>query len=402
MDYYPSSLTGISEVDYNNIIKTISKRNSMSETYYQNFADEMGSATIYAALAEVEKDSRLAEVYRRIAETERAHAAHWVDKIQETGKPAPVFHPSWRQRTLIWLAKRFGAAMVLPSMQAMERQGSSGYTQQSSGAGSPTLHMASQERSHAMLISQITSSLGGGMEGGALAALEGRHRSTGGNALRAAVLGANDGLVSNLSLVMGVAGASFSNHTVLITGLAGLLAGAISMALGEWLSVQSSRELFTHQIQIETEEVAQHPEEEVEELALIYEARGLNKDQAQTLAKSIIANSTSAVETLAREELGVDPGELGGSAWEAALTSFILFAIGAIVPVFPFFFFSGMTAVGASIIFSIFGLFLLGAVITLFTGKPVWFSGMRMVIFGLLAAAVTFGIGRLIGASIGG
>jgi len=240
------------------------------------------------------------------------------------------------------------------------------------------------------------------MEGGALAALEGRHRSTGGNALRAAVLGANDGLVSNLSLVMGVAGATLNNQTVLITGLAGMLAGAISMALGEWLSVQSSRELFSHQIEIESAEVMYHPEEEVEELALIYEARGLNRQQAVTLAESIIANPDSAVDTLAREELGVDPGELGGSAWEAALTSFILFALGAIIPVSPFIFFTGMTAVYASILFSFFGLFALGAVITLFTGRPVWFSGFRMVIFGLLAAAVTFGIGRLIGISIGG
>jgi vacuolar iron transporter family protein len=373
------------------------------ETYFQNFTDECGSAAVYQALSEVEKDARLAEVYRRIAETERTHAEHWAEKIQEAGQPRPEFHPTWRQRTLLWLARRFGPAMVLPSMQNMEREGTAGYAQQgASAAADPTTHMARQERSHAMLISQITSSLGGGMEGGALAALEGRHRSTGGNALRAAVLGANDGLVSNLSLVMGVAGATLNNHTVLITGIAGLLAGAISMALGEWLSVQSSRELFSHQIKIESAEIAQHPEEEIEELTLIYEARGLNRQQALTLAQSIISNKDSAVETLAREELGIDPGELGGSAWEAALTSFILFAIGAIIPLSPFIFFSGITAVYVSILFSIVGLYALGAVITLFTGKPVWFSGMRMVIFGLLAAAVTYAIGRLIGASIGG
>ncbi len=354
-------------------------------------------------LSDVENNDRLADVYRRIAQTEREHAAHWAEKIQQTGQPAPIFHPTWRQRALLWLARRFGPAMVLPSIQAMERDGSSGYALQSGGsAGAPTTHMARQERSHAMLISQISTSLSGGMEGSALAALEGRHRSTGGNALRAAVLGANDGLVSNLSLVMGVAGATLDNTTVLITGLAGLLAGAISMALGEWLSVQSSRELYSHQIAVETAEIEQHPEEEVEELALISEARGLKREQAFTLAQSIVSNTESAVETLAREELGIDPGELGGSAWEAALTSFLLFAIGAIIPVSAFMFLSGMTAVYVSIGFSIVALFLLGAVITLFTGKPVWFSGLRMVIFGLMAAAVTFGIGRLIGISLGG
>ena len=374
---------------------------SAVDTYRKFFEDESGSAAIYEMLAEKEQDERLAEVYRRIAATERQHAAHWVEKIRaETGQE-PVFRPTWRQRTLIWLARRFGPALVLPSMQNMEREGTSGYAQNDAG-GQPTQAMARQERSHAMLLSQITSTMRGGMEGGALAVLEGRHRSTGGNALRAAVLGANDGLVSNLSLVMGVAGATLDNRTVLITGLAGLLAGAISMALGEWLSVQSSRELFSHQIEIEAAEIAQAPEEETEELALIYEARGLPREQARTLAEGIIANKDSAVETLAREELGVDPGELGGSAWEAALTSFILFAIGAIIPVFAFFFLDGTSAVLVSILMSMVGLFALGAVITLFTGRSVMFSGMRMVMFGLIAAAVTYGIGKLIGVSVGG
>ena len=242
----------------------------------------------------------------------------------------------------------------------------------------------------------------GGLGGPALAQLEGRHRGAGGNALRAAVLGANDGLVSNLSLVMGVAGAALNNRQILITGLAGLLAGACSMALGEWLSVQSSRESYANQIQIETEEIAAAPEEEAEELALIYEARGLQRDQAQLLSRQIISNPESALDTLAREELGIDPDELGGSAWEAAITSFLLFSLGAIVPVFPFLLFTGTSAVLASIGFSILGLFLVGAATSLFTGRTVLFSGMRMVIFGSLAALVTYGIGRLIGVSIGG
>jgi VIT1/CCC1 family predicted Fe2+/Mn2+ transporter len=242
----------------------------------------------------------------------------------------------------------------------------------------------------------------GGIEGGALAQLEGRHRAGGGNALRAAVLGANDGLVSNLSLVMGVAGAELSNTTILVTGMAGLLAGAISMALGEWLSVQSSRELYKHQIGIEKAELAAAPEEEAEELALIYEARGLPRDEAQRMAQHIISDPSSALETLSREELNVDPSELGGSAWEAALTSFFLFSIGAIIPVLPYIFLTGLTAVLVSMVFSAIGLFIVGAGITLFTGRSVIFSGFRQVIFGLTAAIVTFGIGRLIGTNIGG
>jgi hypothetical protein len=162
------------------------------------------------------------------------------------------------------------------------------------------------------------------LEGGALAQIEGRHRAGGGNALRAAVLGANDGLVSNMSLVMGVAGAALSGSVILVTGLAGLLAGAFSMALGEWLSVQSSRELYERQIAIEKEEIIANPAEEAEELALIYQARGLEEAESRVLAKRILADEGSALETLSREELGIDPSELGGSAWEAAITSFIL------------------------------------------------------------------------------
>jgi vacuolar iron transporter family protein len=235
-----------------------------------------------------------------------------------------------------------------------------------------------------------------------VAQLEGRHKSAGGNALRAAVLGANDGLVSNLSLVMGVAGAALSGHGILITGLAGLLAGAGSMALGEWLSVQSSRELYQRQIQIEKQELEANPEEEQEELALIYQSKGLPKERAEELAGHIINSSDSALDTLAREELGIDPEELGGSPWEAAITSFFLFAVGAIVPVFPFIFLNGAPAVMVSIAISALGLFVIGAAITLMTGRSVLYSGMRMVIFGLAAAALTYGIGRLIGASIGG
>jgi VIT1/CCC1 family predicted Fe2+/Mn2+ transporter len=174
------------------------------------------------------------------------------------------------------------------------------------------------------------------------------------------------------------------------------------MALGEWLSVQSSRELYQHQIAIEKQELQRAPEEEEAELALIYQAKGLGEPQANALAKQLMANTDSALDTLAREELGVDPEELGGSAWQAAATSFVLFAIGAIIPVTPYFFLSGTDGVIVSVVLSAVGLFVLGAAITLMTGRTVLFSGTRQVIFGLAAAALTFGVGRLIGVSIGG
>ena len=369
-----------------------------SKRYIDNWSDERNTASLYHLISELEKDERISEVYRRMEQIELKHAAHWVMLLEDGGAAVPGFKPSMRTRILSWLARRFGPAYILNSLQTMEQNGVKSYKEQSEGKG-----MSGDEAGHATVISQILgSAMRGGVAGGALAQLEGRHRATGGNALRAAVLGANDGMVSNLSLVMGVAGASNDGRAVMIAGIAGLLAGAISMALGEWLSVQSSRELYTNQIMIETMEINSNPQEEIEELALIYEARGVPRDQAQNLAAHIMENKESAVQTLAREELGIDPEELGGSAWEAAITSFFLFAIGAIVPLAPFILFAGSTAVLVSIGLSVIGLFLLGAVTTLFTGVNTLFSGARMVIFGMLAAAVTFGIGRLIGVSIAG
>ena len=369
---------------------------NMNTTALASLNDELNGAYLYNALSQVEKDPRLAEVYRRMSAVESRHATEWVERLKSAGVAIPTFTPNWRSRTLAWAAKHLGVAAVLPTIMGNEQKDTRKYALLPGSAG-----MAADESSHNRLLSQVAT-MQGGMGGGALAQLEGRHRAGGGNALRAAVLGANDGLVSNLSLVMGVAGAQMSNSAILVTGLAGLLAGAISMALGEWLSVQSSRELYQHQIGIEKAELAAAPQEEAEELALIYEARGIPKDDAQSMAQHIISDSASALDTLAREELSIDPSELGGSAWEAALTSFFLFSVGAIIPVIPHIFLSGLTAVIVSLILSAIGLFTIGAAITLFTGRTVLYSGFRMVLFGLTAAAVTYGIGRLIGVRISG
>lgn len=367
--------------------------------YRANWQDEIESAALYKALAEIEQNSALAEVYVRMAEVEERHAAFWAERLATAGQPAPQGRPGWRARTMIWLARRFGPQFILPTVTAQERQDSGAYSAQAESRGTG---MAGQEQSHARLLQTIVSGRPGGFEGGALAQLEGRHRAASGNALRAAVLGASDGLLSNFSLVMGVAGAATEGRAVLVAGLAGLLAGAFSMALGEWISVTSSRELYERQIGVEREELETNPAEEQQELALIYQAKGLKPAQAEELAARLIADPASALDTLAREELGVDPEELGGSAWEAALTSFGLFALGAIVPVAPFLFLSGLSAVLVSVALSALGLFGIGAAITLLTGRSVWYSGMRQVIVGLAAAGITYAIGTLIGVSVGG
>jgi VIT1/CCC1 family predicted Fe2+/Mn2+ transporter len=201
---------------------------------------------------------------------------------------------------------------------------------------------------------------------------------------------------------MGIAGATSGQDEVLLAGLAGLLAGALSMALGEWISVKSSQELYENQMQLEMDELETNPEGEEKELTLIYISKGIERQMAEKMAKEVISNKEHAHEILIKEELGINSEELQGSAMEAALTSFFLFGIGAIIPLFPFFFLGGYQAIIFSTILSACGLFLIGASITLFTGKSIWFSGFRQVLFGLIAAAITFGIGHLIGVSITG
>jgi VIT1/CCC1 family predicted Fe2+/Mn2+ transporter len=365
--------------------------------YRQSLKTERDAAALYAALVEAEPNPDLQKIYRRLANTELQHAEMWAEKLRAAGEPVPEYGAGWRTAALGWLAKRFGPAFVLPTIADLESKIGADYGKQT---GPEATAMVAESQSHARLFRQIARTTRG-LEGSAVARFEGRHRAAGGNALRAGVLGANDGLVSVFSLVMGVAGAGVATRQILLTGFAGLLAGALSMALGEWLSVQSSRELYQHQIGIEKRELEQMPEEEMEELALIYQAKGIAPDEARRLAERLLSDDATALDTLAREELNIDPAELGGSAWEAAITSFILFAVGAVIPVFPYLIWSGAAGVVASTIVSVVGLFAIGAAITLMTGRNPLFSGLRQVAFGLAAATITFGIGRLIGVSVG-
>lgn len=371
--------------------------NDEIQQYFANRQKEIDGAALYRVLSETEKQPQMAEVYAKLAASEEKHAAAWENKLTKLNVSLPPRKPSWRAATMIWLARRFGPQFVLPTITGNEKADSRAYDGQ---ADKDAQAFSQDEKSHARLLSLASQSTGG-LSGGSVAQLEGRHKAGGGNALRAAVLGANDGLVSILSLTMGVAGATNSRPDILIAGLAGVLAGAGSMALGEWLSVQSSRELYEHQIKIEAEEIAANPEEEQEELSLIYQSKGLPEDRAKELAAHMMADKGSILDTLAREELGIDPEELGGSAYEAAFTSFFLFAFGALFPMLPYFFMGGTPAIILSLVVSAIGLFIIGAAITLMTGKSIWFSGTRQVVVGIAAAALTYGIGKLIGVSVG-
>ena len=365
------------------------------DRWRRNLQGEVDGALIYRAMAAKAGDERLAELYRRMAESEDRHAALWRGQLDQAGASPRAVDPTARARILAWLARTGGAGLVAPIVAGQERSARMMYDDQPEAAETS---LPADERSHARLLGAIT----GGTSGSVLARFEGRHRAVGGNALRAAVLGANDGLVSNFSLVMGVAGASAGGAPVLVAGLAGLLAGSLSMALGEWLSVQSARELYESQIATESAELASFPREEEEELRLIYEAKGLDAERARDLARRVIeGDAATALDTMSREELGIDPDELGGSAWVAAGTSFVLFATGAIIPVLPFLIGAGAGAIVASAVMSGVALFALGAAITLLTGRHPLFAGLRQVGFGMAAAAITFGIGTLLGTAIG-
>jgi len=357
---------------------------------------EIDASFLYHKLAENETDPTIANVFRQMSEIEKGHAEAFARK--ENISAENLMRPSWRARTLNTIGRIFGYDYVLGSLMDTEKSISNAVINTKK---KNRMEITGTENNHVTILRSILEKEEK-VTGTQLSKFERKHRSVGGNAIRAAVLGGNDGLVSNFSLIMGIAGATAGQEGVLLAGLAGLLAGALSMSLGEWISVKSSQELYENQMQIEMEELETNPEGEMKELALIYIAKGIPEDQAHEMAEEIMKDKDRAHDVLVREELGINAEELKGSAVEAAVYSFILFAIGAIIPVIPFFFTSGMKAVLISVALSTVGLFLIGAAITLFTGKNVWLSGIRQVLFGLAAAAITFGIGKLIGVSVAG
>ena len=355
---------------------------------------EIDAHYLYQKLAEHEEDAIIAQVYRQMSEIEKGHAEAFAKK--QNLAIGQIMKPSWRAKAMNLIGKIFGYDYVLGSLMDTEKSISNAVI---TNKEKNKEQLKGTEITHVSILRSILEKQAK-VTGAQISRFERRHRSVGGNAIRAAVLGGNDGLVSNFSLVMGVAGATSGGSTVLLAGVAGLLAGALSMALGEWISVKSSQELYENQMQIEMEEVETNPEGEMKEIALIYVAKGIPEQQANQMATEIMKDKTNAHALLVREELGINAAELKGSAIQAAIYSFILFSVGAIIPLAPFIFTSGTKAIILSVVFSAVGLFLIGSAITLFTGRNLWLSGFRQVLFGLIAAAITFGIGKLIGVAV--
>lgn len=390
-----------------------------------NLKVERDAIALYDALAAIEKDPRRAAAFQHIAGNERRHAEIWADKLRRQGAAVPAMGgPRLRVRLIIWLARLLGTRAVGDLVQALEGEEEESYEAQPS----PEVEsIAADERRHAEIWRELASGDGRTAEApdhgpasadvavtvgrratqvpprtvAEISARERWHRAGQTGTLRATIFGVNDGLVSNLALVMGVAGATPGPQVILLAGIAGLLAGAFSMAAGEWISMQSQRELFERQIALERAELAAIPEEEEVELAMIYRRKGFSEAEAGAIAQRLMADPAAALDTLVREELGLDPQQLG-SPWGAATGSFLAFGGGALLPVLPYLLLGEAVAFWLALGASLGALFLVGVAVSLLTGKSALRSGIRQSLIGGAAAAVTYGVGALVGVGVGG
>jgi len=345
---------------------------SPAESARAGYLEESRSRLLYQALAGIERDPRIARLFGELAGAAGQQAQTWGEKLRALGAPVPAAVPlGFRARSALALARLIGVRPMRGVFTALKVRGLSVYS-----APVPAGHPRPTE----------------------VAEIGRRHRTGGGN-LRAAVFGVNDGLVSNASLIMGMAGAQAEPRTLFLAGVAGLLAGAFSMAAGEYVSVRSQREVFEYQIGLERQELDEYPQAEAEELALIYQAKGFAHDDAVRLSQTLIADPERALDTLAREELGLNPDELG-SPWGAATWSFVAFAAGAAIPLLPFLFAGGSSTFAGSVVLAGTALFGVGALLSFFTGRSALLSGLRMLAIGAAAGLATFGIGRLVGVAI--
>lgn len=347
----------------------------MSRYALAGWLEEKRSAYLYGVIAAAEQVPSRRQLFAQLALEAENQAQLWAQEGLKTGQSMPdSYQPEFRTTVVAWLIKRFGTRNIRPILAAIKIRGLSVYS-------------SKRPEGHHPVITSVEE-IGASHRGS----------STSGG-LRAAVFGVNDGLVSIACLVMGVAGAASSNGVILLTGLAGLLAGAFSMAAGEYISMRSQREMFEYQIGLERAELAQYPEEEAGELALIYTARGMAEEDAKALARKMVANPEVGLDTLAREELGLNPDELG-SPWLAAVSSFLAFAIGGVIPLLPYLVAGAECVLQVSVGITALALFGVGATLSLFTGRNGWWGGLRMLLIGGAAGMLTYMMGNLLGAGI--
>ena len=354
-----------------------------------NLREERQAAFLYEYL-EAAESGPVASLFKSLRAESEDQAATWERLLQDAGATAPVWRPGMRARIVAGLVRLLGPTRMLPVLSAMKVRGLAVYRAggAETAAAEPGAGDPASER--AVSIPRPPRALGE----------ESWHRAaSGGGALRAAVFGVNDGLVSNASLIIGVAGAGPEPGVILLAGTAGLLAGGFSMAAGEFISVLTQREFLEHQIALEKSEMAVMPEEEIAELALIYRAKGIDPVHAETLARRIVSDPEKGIDTLAREELGLDPKALG-SPLVAAGASFLSFAVGALLPLLPYLLAPDRSAFLATLLVTFSGLLAVGAGMSLFTGRRLVWSAVRMALIGAAAAAATYAIGALLGVAV--
>lgn len=329
---------------------------------YENWHEEMRSAYLYAVMAEHEQNILHKKLFSDLKEAAEKQARIWEKRMVEHGMQPPfLFKPDLRTRIVAWLIKVIGTRNMQNILSAMKIRGMSVFSYQHN------------EHKHITFSSA--------------------------NNLRAAIFGINDGLISNMSLILGMAGGNANQSIIVLAGVAGLLAGACSMGAGEYISVRSQREVYEYQIEIEKQELAEYPEEEAQELNLIYQARGIPTEDASKLAKFMVSNPDTGLNVLAREELGLNPDELV-SPIGAMLSSFFAFSVGAVLPLLPFLFSHHVANIYISIGITAVTLFVIGAILSLFTDRNPILLGLRMLAVGTIAGALTFFIGKLLGVAM--
>jgi predicted membrane protein (TIGR00267 family) len=361
-------------------------------TFKHHWQDEADAAYLYDVLAGLERDERKRDIYRRLSEVESRHVEIWARLIREHGDSVPTFRPTARTRLLSRLGKMFGPGFLLPMLLAEEGREVKGYmdmyraTPRGAAGGAEALLLARESAEHAEELSQITGT-----------SEEPWHQKESGGFLRNTVYGFNDGLTANFGLVAGVLGASAAqaHHTVIVAGVAGLIADALSMGSSGYLAAKSEQEVYQHEIEMERDEIALMPEVERDELALLYEAKGMNREVAQQLASEIMHDPERMLREQVEQELQI--GEPNMSPMREAWLTGTATAVGALIPVLPFFFLSGIAAIVVSFTISMLSHFLVGAMRSAFTGRGLFRSGFDMFVVGLGVAVVGYFAGEWIG-----
>jgi vacuolar iron transporter family protein len=359
------------------------------DVFEHHWQDEADAAYLYRLLSAAEPDAKKSDLYRRLAEVEDRHVQIWAKLLREHGREPGAFRPSARTRLLAGLGRVFGPGFLLPMLLAEEGREVKGYldmhrrTARGAPGATESLTLARESAEHASTLNKISGKSG-----------EPWHRTESGGFLRNVVYGFNDGLTANFGLVAGVIGASSqtAHHTVIVAGVAGLIADALSMGSSGYLAAKSEQEVYANEIAMERDEIALMPEVERDELALIYEAKGMAPEPAYALATEVMADPERMLEEQVQEELGI--GEPHMSPMREAWVTGTATAIGAFIPVFPFLIWSGMTAVVVAFIIAMASHWIVGAARSVFTGRSVFRSGIDMFVIGLGVAITGYFVGE--------